>query len=293
MSATSYDRSMTIALTGTTGGIGRAVLRTLEGSHILIGRDADALPPGYEHREAAYGDERMTAALAGAETLFFVSGRESATRLQEQLSVVDAAVKAGVRRIVYLSFLGAAPDCTFTLGRHHYFTEQAIRDSGLAFTFLRDSLYQDFLPFMTGEDGVIRGPAGDGRLSAVARDDVAEVAAQVLRHAGNGAHDAMSYDLTGPEALTLTEVAAQLAAASGSAVRFHNETEQEAYASRAKFGAPPFEVEGWVTSYQSIAAGEMSRVSDDVEHLLGRPPVPFTAFLAAHPETFAHLRAHG
>jgi NAD(P)H dehydrogenase (quinone) len=280
---------MTIALTGTSGGIGGAVLEKLGGDPILIGRDASKLPAGHEHRVAAYGDKAMTAALAGVETLFFVSGRESATRLGEHLAVVDAAVAANVQRIVYLSFLGAAADCTFTLGRHHYFTEQAIRETGLAFTFLRDSLYQDYLPFMTGADGVIRGPAGDGRLSAVARDDVAEVAAQVLRSAGDGEHDGATYDVTGPEAITLTEVAALISAASGRPVTFHNETEDEAYASRAQFNAPAFEVEGWVTSYQSIAVGEMSSVSDDVERVIGRPPRTFAEFLSAHPESYAHL----
>jgi len=286
-----YDRIMTIALTGTTGGIGGAVLQKLGGSHVLIGRDAAVLADGHEHREAAYGQARMTAALTGVDTLFFVSGRESATRLDEHLAVVDSAVSAGVERIVYLSFLGAAPDSTFTLGRHHYFTEQAIRDTGIAFTFLRDSLYQDYLPFMTGEDGVIRGPAGEGRLSAVARDDVAEVAAQVLRAAGDGTHDGVAYDVTGPEALTLAEVATQLQAASGRPVSFHDESEAEAYDSRSRFNAPPFEVEGWVTSYQSIGAGEMARVSDDVERVIGRPASTFRQFLAAHPESYAHLRA--
>jgi NAD(P)H dehydrogenase (quinone) len=280
---------MTIALTGTSGGVGAAVLEKLGGSPILIGRDASKLAPGYEHRVAAYGEEAMAAALDGVDTLFFVSGRESATRLNEHLAVVDSAVAAGVQRIVYLSFLGAAPDCTFTLGRHHYFTEQAIRDAGLAFTFLRDSLYQDYLPFMTGADGVIRGPAGDGRLSAVSRDDVASVAAEVLRSAGDGVHDRATYDITGPEALTLSEVAEQLAAASGRPVSFHNETEQEAYASRAQYNAPAFEVEGWVTSYQSIAVGEMSHVSDDVERVIGKAPGTFAQFLAAHPESYAHL----
>jgi NAD(P)H dehydrogenase (quinone) len=280
---------MTIALTGASGGVGGAVLHKLGGSPILIGRTASQLPDGYEHREAAYGDKAMESALAGVDTLFFVSGRESATRLDEHLSVVDAAASAGVQRIVYLSFLGAAADSTFTLARHHYFTEEAIRRSGMTFTFLRDSLYRDYLPMMMGADGVIRGPAGTGRLSAVARADVAEVAAEVLRSAGNGVHDGATYDVTGPEALTLAEVAGEIAAASGKPVSFFDETEEEAYASRAKFNAPAFEVEGWVTSYQSIAAGEMSSVSRDVELVIGRPPMTFAEFLAAHPESFAHL----
>jgi NAD(P)H dehydrogenase (quinone) len=283
---------MTIALTGTSGAIGAAVLAKLGGSPVLIGRDASALAAGHEHRIAAYGDgAAMTAALEGVETLFFVSGRESATRLDEHLTVVASAVSARVSRVVYLSFLGAAADSTFTLGRHHYFTEKAIRESELAFTFLRDSLYQDYLPFMTGADGVIRGPAGQGRLSAVARDDVAEVAATVLRDATSTAsiHDNVSYDVTGPEALTLDEVAALLAKASGVPVSFYDETEQEAYESRAKYNAPAFEVEGWVTSYQAIGAGEMARVSTDVERIIGRPPRTFAQFLAAHPESYAHL----
>jgi NAD(P)H dehydrogenase (quinone) len=295
--STSYDRSMTIALTGTTGGIGGAVLQKLGGSHVLIGRDASKLAAGHDAREAAYGEPRMTAALEGVDTLFMVSGRESATRLGEHLSVVDAAVEAGVRRIVYLSFLGATPDSIFTLGRQHFFTEQAIRDAGVEFTFLRDSFYQDYLLYMVGEDGAIRGPAGDGRISAVARDDVAEVAATVLRAAAEAdrdrsAHDGETYDVTGPEALTLTEVAALIESASGHRVRFENETEAEAYLSRAKYDAPAFEVEGWVTSYQSFGAGEMSAVSGDVEKLIGRPPMSFAEFLSSNPESYANLTAN-
>ena len=288
---------MTIALTGSTGAVGALVLDRLTALRIvpvLIGRDPAKLREGFEGREAVYGDgPAMTAALAGVDTLFFVSGRESATRLDEHLSVVDSAKRAGVGRIVYLSFLGAAPDCTFTLGRHHYFTEQAIRETGIPFTFLRDSLYQDYLTFMMGEDGVIRGPAGDGRLSAVTRDDVAEVAATVLAagEAGDTVHDGVTYDVTGPEALTLTEVAAQISQASGRTVTFHNETEPEAYESRARYNAPAFEVEGWVTSYQSIGVGEMAHVSDDVERVIGRKPRSFAEYLRANPGSYAHLES--
>jgi uncharacterized protein YbjT (DUF2867 family) len=294
---------MTIALTGTTGNVGGKVLARLGGEHVLIGRDVSKLPvgaaaagdvqaQGHDRRQAAYGDtDAMTTALAGVDTLFFVSGRESAARLDEHLSVVDAAVAAGVDRIVYLSFLGNSADSVFTLGRHHFFTEQRILASGLEFTFLRDSLYQDFLPFMADAAGVIRGPAGDGRVSAVSSDDVADVAAAVLRaaEAGDTRHDGAAYSLTGPAALTLDEVAATLAAVSAHPVTYVRETEAEAYASREKFGAPAFEVEGWVTSYQAIAAGEVSAVSDDVERVAGHPPQSFAGFLVGHPESWAHL----
>ncbi|WP_213815746.1 NmrA family NAD(P)-binding protein [Glaciihabitans sp. dw_435] len=283
---------MTIALTGTSGNIGRKVLERLGGEHVLIGRDLAKLPAGGAHREAAYGDtDAMTTALAGVETLFFVSGREAPNRLEEHFSVVAAAFAAGVERIVYLSFLGNSENCTFTFGRHHYFTEQRIRETGMKFTFLQDSLYQDYLPFMTDPEGVIRGPAGDGTVSAVSTDDVADVAATILRAAADGdpVHDGVTYRVTGPEALTLDDVAAALQKATGRPVRYERETEAEAYASRAKFNAPDFEVEGWVTSYQAIAAGDLSAISDDVQRVTGHAPQSFDEFLLAHPESYQHL----
>ena len=114
-----------------------------------------------------------------------VSASEDVDRLGQHRAFVDAAAAAGVRHVVYTSFQGAAADCTFTLGRDHWATEEALRASGMEHTFLRDSFYADFLPLMA-TDGAIRGPAGDGRVAAVARDDVAAVAAVVL--ADPGAH---------------------------------------------------------------------------------------------------------
>ena len=136
---------------------------------------------------------------------------------------------AGVGRIVYLSFYGAAPDATFTLARDHWATEEHIRGTGLAHTFVRDNMYLDFFPFMV-EDGVIRGPAGDGRVAAVAQDDIAEVVSAVLREPAG--YDAATLSLTGREALTFHDIAEVLGA------RYEPETVEEAYASRAKYGAP-------------------------------------------------------
>lgn len=140
----------------------RLVVRDAERAPRLAGAEV-ALSPGY-HDGAA-----MTEALRGAQTLFLVSGRESATRVQEHLSAVGAAVAAGIERIVYTSVVGAAADSTFTLARHHHATEEAIRATGLAWTFLRDNLYLDFVPFFASADGVIAGPAGEGRTGWVAR----------------------------------------------------------------------------------------------------------------------------
>jgi uncharacterized protein YbjT (DUF2867 family) len=96
---------------------------------------------------ASYADgEAMRRALDGAETVFLVSAAEAPDRVDQHRTAVDAAVAAGAERIVYLSFLAAAPDATFTFARDHFHTEQHVRRTGLRWTFLRDSVYMDYIP---------------------------------------------------------------------------------------------------------------------------------------------------
>lgn len=135
-------------------------------------------------------------------------------------------------------------------------------------------------------EGVIAGPAGDGRVAWVARDDIAVVAA-VLCEAG---HEGQSYEVTGPEARDLAYAAQQLGEFSGRPVTYHAESLEEAYAARSSFDATPFEVDGWVTSYACIATGEMDVVTDVVPRLTGHAPQTLAEYLAAHPESYAHLR---
>ncbi|SHM88574.1 NAD(P)H-binding protein [Cryptosporangium aurantiacum] len=285
-----------IAVTGATGQIGRRVAARLTESGAaprLLVRGSSAAPalPGTQPVSigAGYADTlAVRNALEGVGTLFLVSGRESANHVAEHRAVVDAAVAAGVRRVVYLSFLGATADCTFTFGRDHWHTEQYIRGSGLAFTFLRDGFYASMLPALVGPDGVLRGPGGDGRVSAVAPDDVADVAAAVL--GDPAAHDGAVYDVTGPAALTLLDAVGELSRRVGRPIRYQPETLAEAYASRAVYGAPEFEVAGWVTSYQAIADGSLSAVSDTVPRVAGHPALTFAQYLDAHPDSYAHLR---
>jgi uncharacterized protein YbjT (DUF2867 family) len=220
----------------------------------------------------------MTAALEGVRTVFLIPAHETADRVEQHRTAVDAASDAGVEHLVYLSYIDASEDSTFTLGRQHGATEAHIRASGLAYTFLRMNLYVDFIPSMAGEDGVIRGPAGDGRLAAVARADIAEAAAAVL--AGEG-HEGAIYDLTGPEAFSLAEAAETITRVTGTPVRYHDETVEEAYASRAGYGAPEWLLEAWVSTYTAIADGDLERVSDDVRRLTGRAPQSLEAFLRA------------
>lgn len=266
----------TLALTGATGRLGGRVARRLAGRGLtprLLVRDPGRLPDlrGCEVAVAPYGDhDAVRRALDGVAVVLMVSASESPDRVAQHRTFVDAAAAAGVRHLVYTSFVGAGHDATFTLARDHGATEERIRAAGPAWTFLRDNLYLDFLPLMAGADGVIRGPAGDGRVAAVAQDDIADVAAALLldpdRHAGR------TYDLTGPEALSLDEVAVAITASTGRPVRYHPETVDEAYASRASYGAPDWQVHAWVSTYLAIAAGELATPSDAVERIAGHAP---------------------
>jgi NAD(P)H dehydrogenase (quinone) len=281
-----------IAVTGVTGGLGGRVARRLAERGVeqrLVVRDPGRAPElaGATVGTGSYDDgEALRRAFDGVDALLMVSASEAPDRVRLHATVVDAAVAAGVERIVYTSFLAAGPECTFTFGRDHWHTEQHIKASGLRYTFLRDSIYLDFLPRMAGADGVIRGPAGDGRVAAVARDDVADVAVAVLL--GDG-HDGRTYDLTGPEALRMDEVAGELSKVSGRTVTYHDETLEEAYASRASYGAPDWEVAGWVTTYVAIAKGELDRVSDDVATITGHPPIGLADYLRRDPGSHRHL----
>jgi NAD(P)H dehydrogenase (quinone) len=284
-----------IAVTGASGRVGRRVAELLaaEGRTLrLLARDPGRAPrlPGAEAAAASYEDPAgLLAALAGADVLFLVSIHgEPGARARLHAGAIDAAAGAGVRHLVYLSFQGASPDSAFPYSRDHALTEAHLRGSGLPFTVLRDCLYLDLLPEMFGADGVVRGPAGEGRAAWVAREDVARAAAAVLRDPA--AHEGAAYDVTGPEALTLAEAAARLSALAGRPLRYEDEPLDEARRWRLATGARPWQVEAWVGSYRAIAAGELAPVSDAVARLTGRPPLGLEACFRGSPGLLDALR---
>jgi NAD(P)H dehydrogenase (quinone) len=262
-----------LALTGSTGALGGLVAPALADlAPRLVVRDRSRVPDlGLEVRTAEYADrDAAVAALEGVDVLFMVSAAEARDRRDQHRTFVSAAAAAGVRHVVYTSFAGAAPDATFTLGRDHHDAEQAIRESGMTFTFLRDNLYADVLPWFADESGTIRGPAGHGRFAPVARRDVADVAAVVLREPAT--HADSTYVLTGPEALTLEEVAERAGVVLGRDLRYVEETVEEAYASRrAAYDAEDWQLDAWVSTYTAIADGSWATVTDDVLRVTGHP----------------------
>ena len=233
---------MNLAITGASGHIGGMVARHLSARGlplILPLRTPAKAPdlPACETRPFAYGDfELARQALSGVDVLFMVSAAESLTREQEHLTLVRAAAVAGVQHLVYLLFAGASASSTFTLARTHAATEAAIQQTAMRYTFLRDNFYSEMMATIANANGIIAGPAGDGRVACVSQQDVAQAAANILAAiaSGDDRHHNRSYTLTGSEALTFADIAAVLTDITGKPYRYHNQTLEEAYASRER-----------------------------------------------------------
>lgn len=273
-----------IGVTGATGQLGGLVAHGLAAAGVhqrLLVRSPGRAPdlPGATVVRCDFADPPVArAALEGITTLLMVSASETPDRLAQHRAFVDAARDAGVAHVVYTSFFGASPTATFTLARDHAATEDHLRRSGMDWTFLRNNFYLDFLAHLPGEDGVVRGPAGDGRVAAAARADAAACARAVLTFPEP--HADRTYSLTGPESLTFTDVAQVLSDVTGRTVTYHDETVEEAYESRRRWEAPDWQYDAWVSTYTAIAAGELDGVTDDVRRLTGRAPTSLRELLA-------------
>lgn len=242
---------------------------------------------GVEARLADYDDPgSLKRAFAGGTALFMISGMEAGPRRQQQhRNVVSAAAEAGIQHVVYTSFLGADhPGATSLEVADHQLTERLIRESGMRWNFMRNSQYADAMAenqaaiaIMTG---VSTGNTGDGRVSFVWRDDVAEVAAALLLGAGE---KDTGYDVTGPEAFTFQEMGELISELSGASIEMKNLTDDEMYAMWDGLGVPrestgdfssspvPWCSDGMVSLGRMIREGHCSAVTDVVERFTGHP----------------------
>ena len=264
-----------IGMTGVTGKLGSYVADLIDQKgiasiHLARSPERAKVYASAEIRRMSYTNTpEVVEALKSIDTLLMVSARENPERVEEHKSFLDAAKLAGVQHIVYTSFYGADEKATFTLSRDHAQTEAYIKELGFTYTFLRDNFYLDFLIDIALENGEIRGPAGRGRVSAVARKDTSRVAAEILLNPKEWENQTLN--LTGPEALSMEEIVALLSKETGNAITYVDESVEEAYESRKKWPAQTWEYDAWVSTYTAIKAGEQAGVSADVEKVLGRP----------------------
>ncbi len=275
---------MVMAITGATGRVGGLVARHLADAGVeqrLLVKDrarAPQLPGSRAMTFLEYGDRTSSLkALQGVDVLFMVSASESADRIQQHETFVDAAAEEGVMHLVYLSFLGAAPYVTFTLARNHWATEERVRSTGMRYTFLRDSMYSTSFQNWLETTASFAGPPVTG---VWARSLGRTWPAWPRPCCGiRPLTKTRPTDLTGREALTLEQVARTLTEVTGRRTTYHEETIEEAYASRAPYNAPQWQLDAWVSTYIASAKGELAEVNDTVESVTGVPPITLREFL--------------
>lgn len=272
-----------IAVIGITGNIGGMVTRLCEKNEIEVRKLArnveKAEKIGFSNvfKSSYDKSEDTVKSLEGIEVLFMVSASENPNRVQQHKDFIDAAKIAGVSHIIYLSFYNASKNSIFTLGRDHYATEEYIKENGFKYTFLRDNFYVDFFVDLCREYSEIKGPAGNGKVSAVVRSDVSEVVAKILENPGKWKNQTLN--MTGPEELSMTEIVKTVSEYFGKEIKYIKETVEEAYESRKIWKVEQWEYDSWVSTYTAIAENEQSGISNDIEKVLGRKATSLAEYL--------------
>ena len=271
---------VTVAVTGVTGALGSRIATRLADHavpQLLVARNPAAVPalPGAQTRgPASYSDATaMRGAFEGAATMILVSGDPTGKRLEEHATAVEAARAVGVRRVLYVSLLGAAPVATYRNARDHWLTEQFLVGTGLRHTIIRAGFYGATPAALADDELVVRGPSEAGMAAFVTHDDIADVITAVTVDDGTQ-HDGAILEVTGPRAMTLLEAVDDIAAATGKPYRFQSETLEEAFARRWRQGLNGTQIESWISWYQAIAKGEVAAQTDVVETITGHPATP-------------------
>lgn len=283
-----------ILVTGATGQHGSRLLRLLSARGIAaraMVRDpakAEAIAK-LPHVEIVQADmakpDTLPAALRGIERAILIS---SATpdMAEVQSNFIDAARKAGVKHVVKLSGIAPNLDSSFRFGRMHGEIEKRLEASGMAWTHLRPgefmTVYFRQVPAIVNK-GALMLPLEEARIASIDVGDIAEVAAKVLTTPG---HEGKIYSLTGPEALTMTEVAAKLSAATGKPIRYVSVAPEDARQAQLAAGMPPFLADALFELFGERRRGMEARVWPDSEALLGRRPTPFDEFARRNAAVF-------
>jgi NAD(P)H dehydrogenase (quinone) len=264
-----------IIISGASGKLGQATVKALLAKGvpaknlILVSRTPDTLAEFVKQGAVArFGDfskpESLATAYAGGTRMLLISiGGGAGPRPEAHKRAIDAAAKAGVKQIAYTSYVAISKGDQSGLASDHFQTEEILKKSGVAWTFLRNSIYSDGLIPQAAKmvaDGRAIAPANASRIGYVTRDDCAAAAAAVLSTPG---HDNKAYDITGPELIGPREVAAAATAVTGKTIEVVP-PDPSAPPPRA-FGGPALEV-----------------TSTAVADLTGRPATSVSALFAAN-----------
>ncbi|GAA1758623.1 SDR family oxidoreductase [Kocuria aegyptia] len=282
---------MSIVITGATGQLGRLVISSLLRLDVQLpdlvaaGRNEDKLGALRELDlttvRVDYGDPAtLDEAFAGADTVLLISSSEVGVRVSQHRNAVDAAVRAGVSRLVYTSALGADRG-KLLLADEHLATEQAIADSGLPYTILRNGWYtENFEPALRHAEttGVVLASAGDGRVASATREDYAEAIAAVLAQDG---HAGQTYELSGDVAWSFDELAAALTEVLDREVTYRRLMPEQHLAELLRTGVDESTARFLVALDANIEDGALDLVTGDLSRLLGRHTTPLVDALRA------------
>jgi uncharacterized protein YbjT (DUF2867 family) len=275
-----------ILVTDATGLNGQALLRLLSARGVavraLVRHPAKAAAiAALPHVEFAQGDmaraETLAPALRDVDRAMLISSSDP-DMLAIQSNFIEAAKKAGVRHVVKLSGIIPELNSAFRFARMHGEIERRLEASGMAFTHLRAG---EFMPayFRQAPNIAAKGamflPMEDARIASIDVGDIAEIAARVLTGSG---HEGKTYPLTGPQALTMTQVAEKLSAATGKPIRYVDVPPEAARQAQLAAGMPPYLADALFELFAERRNGKEATVWPDAAALLGRPPTSFDEF---------------
>ena len=305
---------MKIAITGASGPFGSETAQGLidrgvnPADLILISRNPDKLAhfaaQGADTRQGDFDDyASLVKALTGAERMLMISTNRVGQREPQHTNAVNAAKAAGVKHVFYTSFVGT-PDMASLAVHDHRFTEDLLKNSGMDYTFLRNSQYTEAMRDagfpLSIRSGIWESASGEGTIAMVTREDCIRAAIAALATPG---HQGVTYNITGPELIRYQDLCALASELSGRDIQYIPVDEEGRYAFFDSIGVPRSAKDdlvvngfGWcsddmVSFETTIRIGGFAVISDDVEKLTGKKPESVRSFLSRSAETFRAIAA--
>jgi len=281
---------MAYLITGATGNVGALVVENAiaRGERPRVfARDAQKARARFGDRVDVYiGDlenvETLKPALAGVTALFLVNSGPQLAALDK--AAAEAAKAAGVKRFVKLSSSDAHEQVG--TGVWHAQGEAAIRDTGIAFTFVRPSGFMAnalFWAHSIKTEGVVRSSTGSGKIPFIHSQDIADVATCALtseKYLGE------TLPITGPEALSYGEMTAKIGAAIGKELKFQTIADEEERCHMGAHGDSEVDIAAHLSIYRAIREGRLAQVTSTIERVLGRKPLPFDQWVRENVAAF-------
>ena len=185
-----------------------------------------------------------------------------------------------------MSILIANPDSLLAIGRWHGEADQSVANSGIPHTIIRPAYFMQNVigsARMIASDSAFPGAMGDGKVGVIDTRDIGNVSATILTTEG---HDGKTYPLTGPEALSMGELAGKLSAVLGREVKYVNVSQADAKAGMMAMGMPDWMADGWVAMAMMISTGAADMVTPMVKEVTGEEPRSFDQFARDHVNAF-------